>query len=141
MEDQTITQDGAIKSLNQRLRNMFHPGIKLSPQEETIMNILYKLLSLPDTQKVTPVGRAYFVLNENLHYCIRIGYGSVAIVNSVDSVTRDCSASFSDFAKEAVDREVRKDIEKIEGSLFKSEMKVLEKIEARIKNAESTPTA
>lgn len=139
----TTTQsvpDTGLKKFNDRLRDLFQPGIKLNPQEETIMNILYKILGAPGTIKVTPVGGAYYIINAELHYYVRIGVGSITIVNSVDSIVRHCPVQVSEFAMKAVDRVVAQDVDLIEKTLFHNEMNILKKIEQKIPaDAETTP--
>ena len=138
MTTQSVPDTG-LKKFNERLRDLFHPGIKLNPQEETIMNIIYKILNAPGTTKITPVReRAYYLINSDLHYYVRIGNGTISIVNSVDSVVRHVSMNVSDFAKEAIDRSVSKDVNLIEKTLFHNEMDILKKIENKLPNAEVT---
>lgn len=139
METTTPVSDTGLKKFNERLRDLFHPGIKLNPQEETIMNIIYKILNAPGTTKITPAGdKAYYLINPELHYYVRIGYGTISIVNSVDSVVRHIPANVSDFAKEAIDRSVGKDVDLIEKTLFHNELEILKKIENKLPNAEAT---
>lgn len=130
--------DTGLKKFNERLRDLFHPGIKLAPQEETIMNIIYKILNAPGTTKITPIGKTYYLINPDLHYYIRVGYGSITIVNTVDSIVRHVPATVSDFAQEAIDRAVAKDVDLIEKTLFHNEMEILKKIEGKLPNAEDT---
>ena len=56
MEKTATGLDTPLKKFNERLRDLFHPGIKLNPQEETVMNIIYKILNAPGTTKITPAG-------------------------------------------------------------------------------------
>lgn len=131
-------QDSGLKKFNERLRDMFHPGIKLNPQEETIMNILYKILNAPGTIKITPPSGSYYVINSDLHYYVRVAVGNITIVNSVDSIVRAVPAAVSDFAQEAIDRSVYKDVDLIEKTLFHNEMEILNKIAQKLpENAEA----
>lgn len=132
--------DSGLKRFNERLRNLFVPGVKLNPQEETIMNIIYKILEAPGTTKLTPRGEATYLINSNLHYYVRIGCGSITIVNSVDSIVRHCPEMVTNFAQEIVDKSLKNDVELIEKTLFRNEMNILQKIEEKLPDAEATPT-
>ena len=139
MERTATGLDAPLKKFNERLRYLFHPGIKLNPQEETVMNIIYKILNAPGTTKITPAGeKAYYLINTDLHYYVRVGCGTISIINSVDSVVRHVPISVSDFAKEAIDRSVDKDVDLLKKTLFHNEMDILKKIESKLQDAEVT---
>lgn len=128
-----------LRKINEKLKNLFIPGVKLTPQEETVMNIIYKILEAPGTVKLTPWGKATYLINMDLHYYVRIGYGSIAIVNSTDSVVRHCPVSVSEFAQDIVNRSLDKDVDVVEKTLFHSEMSILKKIEEKLpENAETS---
>lgn len=133
------TPDSGLKKFNERLRDIFLPGIKLNPQEETIMNIIYKILGAPGTVKMTPPGEAYYLINTDLHYYVRVRSGSITIVNSVDSIVRHCPDAVSEFARKAIDRSVAKDVDLIEKTLFHNEMNILKKIEEKIPEDAKVP--
>lgn len=142
METTQQVQDTGLKRFNERLRDLFLPGIKLTPQEETIMNIIYKILGAPGTVKITPTGGAYYLINADLHYYVRVGAGNITIVNSVDSIVRHCPLQVSDFAQKAIDRSIVVDVDLIEKTIFHNEMDILKKIEDKLpKNGETTPTS
>lgn len=132
------SQDGAIKSFNQRLREIFHPGIKLSPQEEAIMNILYKILGTPGTIKVTPRVGDYYIVNSNIHYFVKITPRRVLVVNTTDSISRNITETVAAFMQEAVDREIQKDVDMLEKTIFSNEMSILNKITEKIENEETS---
>lgn len=133
------TPDSGLKKFNERLRDIFSPGIKLNPQEETIMNIIYKILGAPGTTKITPSGGPYYLINADLHYYVRVANGSITIVNSVDSIVRHCPDMVSDFAQKAISRSVAKDVDLIEKTLFHNEMDILKKIEAKLPEDAKVP--
>lgn len=135
---QESNQDGAIKTFNQKLRELFHPGIKLDPQEEAIMNILYKILGAPGTVKVTPRIGDYYLANPNIHYFVKISPRRVTIVNTTDSISRNIPDAVAAFMQEAVDREIQKDVDMLEKTIFSSEMTILNKITEKIENEESS---
>lgn len=134
MATETTVQapDTGLKKFNERLRDFFHPGIKLNEQEETIMNIIYKILEAPETEKITPRGGPYYLVNTDIHYFVRVGCGTVSIVNTVDSVSRDCTEQFTSYIWEAIDRSVKKDIDLIESTTFRNGMKILDKISEKL---------
>lgn len=138
METTTSVQDTGLKKFNERLRDIFSPGIKLNPQEETIMNIIYKILGAPGTIKMTPRDGAYYLINTDLHYYVKVGDGIITIVNSVDSIVRHCPQMVSEFAQKAISRSVAKDVDLIEKTLFHNEMDILKKIENKLPHAEAT---
>ena len=71
-------------------------------------------------------------------YYVRVGCGTISIINSVDSVVRHVPISVSDFAKEAIDRSVDKDVDLLKKTLFHNEMDILKKIESKLQDAEIT---
>lgn len=127
-------QDGAIKKFNQKLRELFHPGIKLAPQEEVIMNIIYKILGAPGTVKITPVGNPYYLINSNIHYFVRIDNQKVTVVNTVSSISRDLTMQVAEFMREAIFRDVLKDADIYEKTIFSNEMAILNKITEKIES-------
>lgn len=132
-------QDGAIKKFNQKLREIFHPGIKLAPQEEVIMNIIYKILGAPGTIKITPAGHPYYLINSDIHYFVRIDNQKVTVVNTVSSISRDLPFQVAEFMREAIFRDVLKDADIYEKTIFSNEMAILNKITEKIENdAENT---
>jgi len=133
MDTQVEEKDGNILSkINQGLRNIFLPGIKLEPQEETIANIIYKILEAPGTQKITPGTGNCYLINAKLHYYVKISPVRIYIINSVDSVVRDCRETFTSFLCKIIYNAVDKDVEVLEDTLFRNEIKLLEKIESKV---------
>lgn len=140
--DQLLLQDidqpeiKQVKSFNQRLRELFLPGTKkFSEQEEVLINIIYKLLASPDTLKFTPHTGAYYLANDKLHYYVRVGFGNVTLVNTVDSVVRDTTANFTDFVRNIIDKEVEKDTQTLDRVIFGRDLHILKKVEERVDGA------
>lgn len=131
-EDRNLKEQSVLDKINQRLRDMFLPGTKLSSQEEILMNIVYKILNASGTIKMTPPGGEYFLINYPLHYFVKIQGGRINIVNTVDSVVRDCSAGFEMAVKKAIDEALCRDIEKLDSTVFNNEIKLLEKMELKV---------
>lgn len=132
MEENSVKEQSTLNRINQKLRDWLLPGTKLTLQEETIMNIIYKILNAPGTVKLTPRNEGCYLINHPMHYYVKIQGGRVFIVNSVDSIVKDCSTVFEEYAYRAIEESLSRDIEKINNTLFNSEMKLLEKIESKV---------
>lgn len=125
-------QSSVLNKINQKLRDFLLPGTKLLPQEETIMNIIYKIMNAPGTVKLTPRSGIYYLLNDQMHYFVRVQDNRVSIINSVDTVVKDCSSVFADFARRAIEESLERDLEKLDVILFDNESKLLKKIESKL---------
>ena len=132
-----------LKSFNARLREIFFPGIKLSPEDEVVMNIIYKILNASGTTKITPLQGPYYLINPTLHYYVRVGYGNVTVVNTVDSISRSLDQGTEEFMKKAIQQSVLRDVEIIEKTMFNNNLTILERIESKLpsSNGEDTHSA
>lgn len=125
-------QQSTLDRINQKLRDFFMPGTKLSSQEETIMNIIYKILNAQGTIKLTPRIGPYYLINHNIRYYVRIEGNSVTIKSPLESVTKNCSSNFVDYVERAIDQSINRDVEKFEDSLFNAELEILKRMEGDV---------
>ena len=114
--------------------------VKLSPQEEAIAEIIQRVLKTPGTKKITPGEDAYYVLNYDAEYFIRVGCGTVAVFSSDGAIQRDVPPAVSDYMRGLILAAVQQDAVDIEEGLFNNEMRLLQHIQQRLPNyAETTP--
>ena len=122
-----------VRTLNQRLRDLFMPGTKkFTEQEEVLISVIHKLLEAPGTLKFTPLNGPYYLANDDLHYYVRIGFGNMTVVNTIDSIVRDTTANFSDFVRNVIDKAVERDTQLLDRIIFGRDMNILKKVEERV---------
>ncbi len=133
MEEIRTEEQNILARLNQRLRDKIFPGTKLNSEEETIMNIVYKILNAPGTVKVAPRGTdTYYLVNDGYHYYVRLRGISLIIVNTVDSIERLCTPGFADYLTRVLDQEIKKDADKLDNRLFNRLSALYEKMSDKI---------
>lgn len=133
MEETRTEEQNILARLNQRLRDKIFPGTKLNSEEETIMNIVYKILNAPGTVKVAPRGTGtYYLVNDGYHYYVRLRGNSLIIINTVDSVERLCTPGFVDYLTSVLDQEIKKDADKLDNRLFNRLSALYEKMSDKI---------
>lgn len=129
-------KDGAtssrLKAFNERLKNIFFPGVKFNEEEEMIMKIIYKLLEAPGTIKITPREGPYYLVNANLHYSLFVGGGEVKVVNTVDSLKTSISMVVEEAMRKAIDESVLQDAKLVKATMFDSSISILMKVEEKL---------
>lgn len=118
-----------------KIREIFHPSLKLLEQEEILQGIVQSVLDAQDTVIHTPFAGPYYLVNERLHYTVRIGQGSVTVVNTYHTVARDVPIGVTDILRTRVDEKIQERLKALDESILQGEKKILEAI---LNNEEST---
>ena len=130
--EHTKTRLGAF---NERLKSMFFPGVKFSPEEEMVMKIIYKLLEAPGTIKLTPHDGPFYLVNADLHYSLSVDYNEVVIVNTVDSLSMNVAQLTGEAMRKAINESVLQDAKLIKAAMFDSKISILKRVEDRVVTA------
>lgn len=111
-----------------KIRDIFNPNIKLLEQEDILRGILDKLIHSEDTIIYTPLNGPWYLINDEMHYSMRIGQGSVTVVNTVHTVSRDVPVGVTDLFRAIIDEVVKARVTGLDIKILQGEKKILEAI-------------
>lgn len=106
---------------------------KWNDKEQLIIDILSKICELEDTEiKVAPVTGRYFIVNKRLEYWIRINEHEVSITNHRFTLNYIGIGAFHYLLTKIVAKQVEKQRDEFEKTVFQNEVELLENIKGSI---------
>ncbi len=130
LNQENTQEETTLRRINQRLRDFFLPSTKLTPHEEIIMNIIFKIFNAMGTIIVeSKTYNSTYIINRPLHYFVKISSNRVWIINTVDAIVKDCSTTFIAYLNKIIREHIDNEAKLIDDTIFNNEQVLQQKIE------------
>jgi len=114
-----------LQSLKERFTNSVGITYKMNAAELAIFDVIEKIISDEDSQFFVPDKGMFYIINKEKHYFMKLYYGRIYIVNSNDSIIKDCNLRYSEELKKMIYKHIDDRVYKLNEAIFNNEITLL----------------